>query len=77
MRCGNSRCYRGGYELDLIVHEMVGNREEQREIELHCEGDEGTAKRKVGKSCLRSIKGTIKVKRKQSAVGGGDKTPAA
>jgi hypothetical protein len=59
MRCGNSRCFRGGYELDDVVHDMVRNKEQTREFELHCEGDEGTPKRYKGKSCLRSIKGVI------------------
>jgi hypothetical protein len=67
MRCSNDRCYRGGYEFDFTVHEMIHKRETHREIEMRCEGDEGTPKRRIGRSCDRSIKGRITIKPKSSA----------
>jgi hypothetical protein len=67
MRCSNDHCYRGGYEFDFIAHEMIRTGETHREIEMRCEGDEGTPKRRRGRSCDRSIKGTITIKPKSSA----------
>jgi hypothetical protein len=66
MRCSNQRCFRGGYEFDFIIHDMFRKNETERQIELRCEGDEGMPKRRRGRSCDRSIKGTIKIKQKQS-----------
>lgn len=66
MRCGNDRCFRGGYEFDFIVHDMLRNKETEKEIELRCRGDEGSPKRYRGRPCLRSIKGIITIK-KQTA----------
>jgi hypothetical protein len=65
MRCGNSACFRGGHEFDFMIQDMVRNHETQREIELHCKGDEGTPKRRGGRSCNRYIKGVITIKPKQ------------
>jgi hypothetical protein len=66
MRCGNPRCYRGGYELDREVSNMIYAGITEREIWLTCNGDEGSPKgRKKGQECLHSIKGTITLRMKQ------------
>jgi hypothetical protein len=65
MHCGNSRCRRGGYEVDRIVSEMLRENVTEKEFELRCPGDEGTPKgRKRGQRCYRSIKGKVTLKYK-------------
>ena len=61
IRCGNARCYRGGFELDFKIHEMVRQGIQELEVELSCPGDEGTPKRRQGRPCARSIKALIKL----------------
>jgi hypothetical protein len=34
MRCGNERCFRGGYEFDFMIHDMLRNNETQSQFEL-------------------------------------------
>jgi|HubBroStandDraft_2_1064218.scaffolds.fasta_scaffold2149454_1 hypothetical protein len=66
IRCENTRCRRGGYEIDLVVSEMVRENVTEKEFELRCPGDEGTPKgRKPGQRCYRSIKGKVTLKHKQ------------
>jgi hypothetical protein len=65
MHCGNSRCRRGGYEVDRVVSEMIRENVTEKEFELRCPGDEGTPKgRKRGQNCYRSIKGKVTLKYK-------------
>ena len=65
--CGNPLCRRGGYELDLKVHEMVRNAVDVQEFTLSCRGDEGSAKgRKRGRRCDRCIKARAKLVFKQN-----------
>jgi|SRR5581483_11782712 len=66
MRCGNPRCRRGGYELDLqVIHKMVREHATEKEFQLSCPGDEGTPQgRQRGRSCAFSIKGKATVKYK-------------
>jgi hypothetical protein len=64
LRCGNSRCFRGGYELDREVNHMLREGMLEKTVELNCPGDEGTAKKIRGDSCDRSIEATIKLKLK-------------
>ena len=61
MRCGNDRCYRGGYELDFKIHEMVREGVTEKTFELDCLGAEGTPKRDRGHNCSRSIKAIVKL----------------
>jgi hypothetical protein len=67
MKCGNRRCFRGGYELDSIVHDMVRESQKEREVTLRCRGDEGTPKRRRGDVCDRSIRATIMINPESSA----------
>lgn len=68
LRCRNPRCERGGYEIDHEVHLMMHSNLTERQVNLHCRGDEGTPKgHRRGKSCPRSVKGTITIKYKQSS----------
>jgi hypothetical protein len=60
MRCSNSRCYRGGYELDDEIHKMLAEGKAEKEIDISCAGDEGTPRgRTIGRHCAFSIEGTI------------------
>jgi hypothetical protein len=60
LRCGNPRCYRGGYDIGMVG--TPGPDRPEIPVDLHCEGDEGTpGGRKLGESCLRSIKGTLRI----------------
>jgi hypothetical protein len=59
--CGNDRCFRGGYELDREVRNMIRAGLAEKDIQLSCRGDEGTPKLRRGRSCVRSITGTIKL----------------
>jgi hypothetical protein len=65
MRCGNSRCHRGGYEIDREVRRMIRENVAEQHVEISCPGDEGTPKRKRGDSCDRSIEGTLTLKFKE------------
>jgi len=67
LRCGNPHCQRGGYEIDQLVRMMMYAHETEREVNLHCRGDEGSPKgRRKGKECLRTVKGTITITYKPS-----------
>jgi hypothetical protein len=59
-RCGNPKCFRGGYKLSNLLHFMVAEAASEREVDLRCPGDEGTAKRPGRRKCMRSIRGKIK-----------------
>ena len=65
VRCGDPECH-GGYEFDLIVHEMLGAKKLTREGKVMCRGVRGTPKlRKVYGSCLNSIMYRIQLIPKQ------------
>ena len=67
MPCGNSRCRRGGYEVDRVMSDMIRGRVTEKEFQLRCPGDEGTPKgRNRGENCYRSLKGKVKLKYKTS-----------
>lgn len=62
IRCGNPRCFRGGYEVDFKVHEMVRTGVWEQAFEIPCPGDEGTAKRRSPtRLCTRRIKVLVKL----------------
>lgn len=66
IRCSNDFCYRGGFQLGLIIHDMIFKKEDVREGFMVCEGDEGSPKgRRIGQKCLNHInyKITLKYKR--------------
>ena len=68
LRCRNPRCERGGYEIDQEVYEMLRQGISQKEVHLHCRGDEGTPKgRRRGESCLHSVEGKITLEMKPPA----------
>jgi hypothetical protein len=55
-RCSNPSCYRGGYEFDFDVHDMVRGKLVTKRFYKPCEGDEGTPKgRKIGRRCDHAI----------------------
>ena len=63
IRCRNPRCFRGGYELEMIISGMERNKETESTGSLHCPGDEGTPKgRKLGEPCGNKIDYTVKIK---------------
>ena len=65
MPCGNPRCRRGGYELDLEVSKMLREGVTQKQVKIRCRGDEGSPKgRKKGESCTRTLDATIVLKPK-------------
>jgi hypothetical protein len=60
LRCGNPRCYRGEYHIGMVG--PPGPDRPETPVHLHCNGDEGTpGGRKLGRSCLWSIKGTLRI----------------
>jgi hypothetical protein len=60
LRCGNPRCYRGGYDIGMVGTPAADRPEIP--VHMHCEGDEGMpGGRKLGRSCLWSIKGTLRI----------------
>lgn len=66
VRCGNTRCHRGGYDLRFQVEQMIEKRLEEEPVAISCNGDEGTpGGRKIGQSCDRRMKGIITIKYKQ------------
>jgi hypothetical protein len=67
LRCGNPRCFRGGYELDWEVNRMIREGVLEKTVTISCSGDEGTPKQKRGDSCDRSIIATIELKLKPLA----------
>jgi hypothetical protein len=59
--CGNPLCYRGGYDIGPMAL-MIGADRSEMEVALRCDGDEGSPRgRQLGESCLRSIKGTLRI----------------
>lgn len=69
IRCGNSLCHRGGYEVDWDVHDMRREGAAQKEFVKRCPGDEGSPKgRRHGRDCLRSLhyRITLKYKKQQA-----------
>ena len=66
IRCGNSRCQRGGYNLQWTLEEVIRKGQRNVAIDLSCHGDEGTPKgKRIGQSCLHSIKGHMTIKYKE------------
>jgi hypothetical protein len=66
IRCGNPRCFRGGYEMEIVISGMERNKETESKGTLICQGDEGTPKgRKLGDPCGNRIDYTVKIKYKQ------------
>jgi hypothetical protein len=60
--CGNPLCNRGGYDIGPLAQIVATNRSEM-EIALRCNGDQGTpGGRKLGESCLWSIKVTLRIR---------------
>ena len=77
LRCGNSLCHRGGYEIDREVHKMLEEKLTEKQIELSCRGDEGTPKgKRKGRSCAFSIEGKITLKFKGEDAKPSDESPA-
>jgi hypothetical protein len=71
MPCGNPSCRRGGYELDDPVRSMVRTQAVEKEIKLHCRGDEGSPKgRKIGRRCQHHIEAKITLKYKPEGQNG-------
>jgi hypothetical protein len=61
LRCSNPLCYRGGYDIGSMTGSINPDRPEIP-VHMHCEGDEGMpGGRKLGRSCLWSIKGTLRI----------------
>lgn len=67
MRCGNPRCFRGGYEFDYKIGDMVRENATERQVSISCPGDEGTPKRTRGRSCAFSVECTISLKYKSQS----------
>ena len=62
IRCGNTMCKRGGYEIDRVLYEMRTSRLTERTGLLSCPGDEGSPKgRKRGGACGNRIQYKILV----------------
>lgn len=59
IRCRKPRCFDGGFEWDKEVSSMIRQGHPEKEIDIYCPGHEGTAKRRRGSSCTRSIRGKI------------------
>ncbi len=50
--CVNPLCYNGGFNLGVILHEMVRERETDREGTKWCQGNEGSPKgRRIYRGC--------------------------
>jgi hypothetical protein len=53
VNCSNPVCYRGGVQVGWLIHDMVRNKETDREETKSCEGYEGSPKgRKRYRTCL-------------------------
>jgi hypothetical protein len=63
MRCRNTRCIDGGYELDREVSRMIHDDVLENTVTLYCSGHEGTRRRR-GDSCDGSVEVMIKLKLK-------------
>jgi len=69
MSCGNPICQRGGYNFANEAHNMNYAGMSEREIQLSCNGDEGSPKgRRLGRECLQRLEAkiTLKFKAKQN-----------
>lgn len=67
IRCSNNRCKRGGYDIEQEIRNMTLGKVTEREFELLCEGDEGSAKgRKKGDRCMNVLHVRLKLKYKES-----------
>src|SRR5438105_4582632 len=56
IRCENPHCYRGGFEIDHDVHDMVRAKLVSKEFTTMCPGDEGSPKgRNIGRKCLNIL----------------------
>jgi hypothetical protein len=63
IRCSNSRCRRGGYEVDDSVYEMVREKSTEKVFEKRCPGDEGSPKgRRPGPRCRNVLHYRLRTK---------------
>lgn len=66
VRCSNPYCNRGGYEIDMDVHNLIRENAESREFRKACRGDEGSPKgRRIGRRCLNYLRYRITLEYKQ------------
>jgi hypothetical protein len=67
--CSNSRCRRGGYEIDRGLSEMVRENLTEKEFETHCPGDEGSPKgRRPGRHCGNVLHYRLTIKYKSEGL---------
>ena len=67
--CSNSRCRRGGYEIDSSLSEMVRGNLTEKEFKTHCPGDEGSPKgRRPGRNCGNVLHYRLTIKYKSEGL---------
>lgn len=61
--CSNSKCNRGGVELEALLRLMVDRGKTNDTWECHCSGDEGSlGGRRKGPPCTHSFKVSVYIK---------------
>lgn len=56
IRCSNTFCRQGGYEMDFDIHDMIRDGVSEREGHKMCAGSEGSPKlRRIYRKCFNSI----------------------
>ena len=66
--CRNPLCYKGGFSIGSILHEMVRTKQTNLETSKVCQGNEGSPKgRKIYRSCMNFFKIKVSIKYKEKS----------
>jgi hypothetical protein len=72
IRCPNSRCWSGGFEIDFAAGDMKREGVAEKTVRIRCVGRENSYKgRRTGQPCPYSMEVTIKMKFKSATLGSG------